>query len=429
MDALSEIEALVAHEGRWAGTEGEHRAAEHLAARLRSLGRDTEIEPALVRPDYPLTYVLHILLALAGGALSARRPKLGAAALSAAVVSAFGDSYGRFHLLRRLTKRAVTHNVLSREQDGKPGTLVLVAHYDAAKTGWLFDPEALKRRVQLGRRIGLDIGLFEPFVWSLLALLALALLRAAGVKSRALSVTRIPPMLTLAAHVPLLLDIRGGEIVPGAADNASGVATVLRLAERHGRRLRHFDLWVLFTGAEEGLMLGMREWMRDHKHELDPQRTIFLNLDEAGYGTVRYATGEGRGVADPGAPRLIELCDQVAEEDRAGRFGAQPMPSLSLADASVATQHGYRAIRIACLPKPTFAPEYHRPTDTTDRLDPRAAERAFGFCSALIEKLDGGMDGRATARRAPKAAAPSRLRGQAGHLSGSHAAPGGGDRA
>ena len=106
MDAIAEIEALVACEGRWAGAEGERRAAEHLAGRLRSLGRQADLEPAVVRPDYPLTYVLHILLALAGGAVSMRRPKLGAAALLGTIVSAFGDSNARFHVLRRLTKRA-----------------------------------------------------------------------------------------------------------------------------------------------------------------------------------------------------------------------------------------------------------------------------------------------------------------------------------
>jgi hypothetical protein len=81
MEALAEIEALVAIENRWAGTEGERRAAEHVAARLRSLGHEAELEPAVVRPDYRLTFVLHILLAFAGGAVSMRRPKLGASAV------------------------------------------------------------------------------------------------------------------------------------------------------------------------------------------------------------------------------------------------------------------------------------------------------------------------------------------------------------
>jgi hypothetical protein len=404
MDAFSEIEALVAFEGRWAGTEGERRAAEHLAARLRALGRQAELEPAEVRPDYPLTYVLHILLALAGGAISMRRPKLGASALAGAIVSAFGDSNARFHLLRRLTKPVVTHNVLSREREGKPGTLVLLAHYDAAKTGRLFDPKALERRVRLGRRLGLEIGLFEPFTWSLLALHGLALLRAAGAPRRVLSAARIPPMLTLAAHIPILLEIRASAPVPGAADNASGVATVLRLAERHGGRLCHYDLWVLFTGAEEGLLLGMREWVRRHKHELDPQRTVFLNVDEAGYGTVRYTTSDRGDSAPPDQPSLSELCDQVSEENRSGPFGAEPMPRLGLAEGAVAAQQGFKAIRIACLPAPTFAPEYHRPTDTPDRLDPEAPERAFEFCSRLIEKIDDRLVAqRATDRQRPVA--------------------------
>jgi hypothetical protein len=64
------------------------------------------------------------------------------------------------------------------------------------------------------------------------------------------------------------------------------------------------------------------------------------------------------------------------------------MPALALADAALAARHGYPAIRIACLPGETFAPEYHRPTDTPERLDPLAPERAFEFCSRLIERID-----------------------------------------
>ena len=72
-------------------------------------------------------------------------------------------------------------------------------------------------------------------------------------------------------------------------------------------------------------MLGMREWVRTHGHELDPRRTIFLNIDEAGYGTPRYVTSEGRHGAASDAPRLIDFCDEVREADRAGRrLGRRP---------------------------------------------------------------------------------------------------------
>jgi hypothetical protein len=72
------------------------------------------------------------------------------------------------------------------------------------------------------------------------------------------------------------------------------------------------------------------------------------------------------------------------------------MPRLGLAEGAVAAQHGFKAIRIACLPAPTFAPQYHRPTDTPDRLDPEAPERAFEFCSQLIERIDDQMPPQAT---------------------------------
>jgi hypothetical protein len=136
-------------------------------------------------------------------------------------------------------------------------------------------------------------------------------------------------------------------------------------------------------------LLGVREWVRAHKHELDPQRTIFLNLDEAGYGTPRYVTSEASGDGGrPDKPKLIDLCAEIREEDREGRLGAEPMLQLALADAAVAAREGYRAVRIACLPAPTFAPEYHLPTDTPDRLEPDAVERAIEFCSRLIERID-----------------------------------------
>jgi len=126
--------------------------------------------PARLSGDVPAA---HRARARSGGAVSWRRPWVGAAALLLTIVSASGDAEARFHLLRRLTKRALTHNVLSRERGGKPGTLVVLAHYDAAKTGWLFDPVGLGWRRRLGRRIGVEVGLFEPFTRSLLGLLAL----------------------------------------------------------------------------------------------------------------------------------------------------------------------------------------------------------------------------------------------------------------
>lgn len=381
MDALREIEDLVAFEGRGVGTDAERRAAGHLRERLEGLGRAAEVESISVHPNWPVTHALHALLAVVGSVVSVDRPLVGTLLLAAVAVSAFGDLSGTFLLLRRLTGRRASQNVVSREDGGKPGTLVLVAHYDAGRTGAVFGRRALERRAVLGKLLRRPIGPFEPFFWSIVLVLACAAVRLLDVDALALTIVQFVPTVVLIVSVPLLVDVVLSGIVPGANDNASGVATVLDLAERHGGALEHFDVWVLLTGAQEGLMLGMREWLAAHRRELDPARTVFLGVDEVGHGTVRYATKEGFVVAARYHPALLELCRELGD-------AARPVVSRSGGDAHLARTRGYPALSISCLNALDYAPHHHQAGDTPERIDPDALERGRSFCSDLIELID-----------------------------------------
>jgi hypothetical protein len=384
VDPLEEIEELVAFEGRWAGTDAERRAALHLRERLERLGRESRIEPTSVYPSYAAAHAIHALLAIVGSVLSVSAPIAGVALVLVAAISTFGDLTGSFLLVRRLTGRRASQNVVSQEDGERPGTLVLVAHYDAARTGLVFSPAAARRRAALGRLIRRDIGPFEPFFWSIVAILACTGARLFDVESLALTIVQFVPTVLLIVSVPLLVDITLSGVVPGANDNASGVATVLRLAETYGDDLDHFDLWVLFTGAEEGLLLGMREWLRAHRSELDPRATIFLNVDKVGTGTPRYARKEGFVVAAPFHPALLSLCDEVAEDHAARPFVSR----AAVTDAHAARLRGYPALSVSCLDELGTTPHYHQPTDTPDRIDPEALELAYEFCADVIELID-----------------------------------------
>jgi hypothetical protein len=388
VEALREIEALVEFDGRWPGTDAERRASRHLAARLEELGREVEVEPTSVYPNYAIAHVIHALLGIVGSVLAVSAPLAGAALVLVATISAFGDLTGSFLLVRRLTGRRASQNVLSREDGGKPGTLVLVAHYDAARTGAVFGRRALERRATLGKLIRRPIGAFEPFFWSLIVVLVCAFLRLLGMDMLPLTVVQFLATVVLIVSVPLLADIALSGVVPGATDNASGVATVLRLAERYGGELDCFDVWVLFTGAEEGLLVGMREWLKRHTSELSPARTVFLNLDMVGHGTVRFASKEGLVLAYRYHPTLVELCEQVAEEDEEGHYGARSYISRLQTDAYLARARGFASIRISCLNAMDYEPHYHQPSDTPENVDPDALERGYGFCSELIELID-----------------------------------------
>jgi hypothetical protein len=390
LDPLRDIEALLAHGARGPGTDAERRAAHHLEKRLRELGRGARIEPIQVRPSHALTHLIHAVAAIVGSVLSVSAPLAGAIVLLVTAASAFGDLTGSFHLARRLTRSRASQNVVSPEDGGLPGTLVLVAHYDAARTGAPFGPRVSERLATLGRLVRRPIGRFEPFFWSIVVVFACAVLRLAGIDATPLTVIQFLATVVLIVSVPLLVDVALAETVSGANDNASGVATVLRLADRYGGDLDHFDVWVLFTGAEEGMELGMRAWLRAHKRELDSERTAFLCVDQVGRGTIRYARREGYVIAQPQHADLLELCDQIADEDSdgEGRYRARSYVSRSATDAHAARVAGFPAVSISCLGALDYAPHHHLPSDTVENLDESALDRAFRFCSELIELID-----------------------------------------
>ena len=393
MNELEEIEDLVAHEGRAPGTDAERRAALHLRDRLEDIGRDADIETAIVHPRFALTHLIYAALAVAGGLVATSDDDIariaGTAAVLIAAVSAFGDLTGMFQPGRRLTGRRATQNVVSRDDTGKPGTLVLVAHYDAARSGAVFNDRAMRRRARIGRLIRRPIGPFEPYFWSIMAILVICAIRLTGVEGIGLNAVQFIPTIGLIVAVPLLADIALSPIVPGASDNASGVATVLRLADRFTDDLDDFDLWVLFTGAQESMQLGMAKFLKRHKDDLDRASTVFLCVDNVGHGDIRYAKREGYVFTSAYHPDLIALCDQLRDEDAEDAYyNAEPIVSRTATDAYRARAKGYPAIAIGSTNELGYAPNYHQPTDTPDTVDPKALQRAYDFCSELIQLID-----------------------------------------
>ena len=209
-----------------AGSDAERRAARHLERRLGELGRDAAVDPISVFPAWHLTHAVHAVLAIAGSVLSVGQPVAGTAIAAFALVSIVGDGTGAFHLVRRFTGRRASQNVVSMEDGDKPGTLVLVAHYDTARGGLIFT-----------RPLPSRVSPLAPLFWSTTAIVACAALRIADIEGSALTALQFVPTVLLIVHVPLFVDVALSNPVPGANDNASGVATALRLAERHGGTL------------------------------------------------------------------------------------------------------------------------------------------------------------------------------------------------
>src|SRR3954471_22656343 len=189
IDPHREIEGLVRFQGRGPGTDAERRAAEHLRARLHTLGREATVETAWIRPTWPLAFTGYVLAGVVGSIVSTGAATAGAIIAGLALVAALADLSGRLHLGRRLTGRRATQNVVSREDGRRPGTLVLTAHYDAAPTGFVYGRSA-ERRAALGKSLRRPIGPFAIVVYALAAVLAMAILRAAGNDAMAVAIVQ-----------------------------------------------------------------------------------------------------------------------------------------------------------------------------------------------------------------------------------------------
>lgn len=357
MASLSaDVEALAAIE-RGATSAGERASAEWVAGRLAEAGAtEVRLEEFGYQGTYAWAHAAHFALGALGGV----------AALAAAVSYDLEFS-GRLQWIRRLLPAGTGSNVVARvPAGGEPRrTLVLVAHHDAAHTGLIWDP----RLVRLSRGSS----------FATLPILAFGL--AAAPRSRGLG------RALLAALAALEVDVARGAVVPGASDNATGVAAALALVERWAHEpLPGCDVVALFPGCEESGMGGMAAWLRAESARLDPQNTLVLGLDTLGAADPVVAVAEG-----PPRPVRYRDADLAWADAGARRAGLEPPQRRRVSgwtDAALALLDGLPTISLLSMRDGLFT-NYHLPTDTPDRVDWDSVRRCLRLAAGIGEAWAG----------------------------------------
>ncbi len=400
MDVIRELCAL---EGRGPGTDGERRAAQALAGRLRASGRRADIEPFFSHPQYALVHLIHALLGIAGSLLATVQPAVGFALVLFAAASTYLDLNTRLYLVRSLLFRRVSQNVVSPgNRPDTPARLILMAHYDAARTGYVFS-KASKRIRRLPERARLSLGPFRLFFWLGLApLLPILGARMAGFDATWLNAVQAIPTIVLIIAAFLLIDIALSEIVPGAYDNASGVAAVLSAAdELTAHPPPNLDVWIVLTGAEESFCEGSRAFVRSRRKQLDRASTYFVNVDSVSYGQVAYEISQGAVISIPHDRQLVELAEALGAAGAADG-GAMPIRHPLLDDALPPRIRRLRSITIRTTDSGgNLASWYHTHEDVPERVDSAALRRATDFVVGLSRLID------REAGRAAETAAPA----------------------
>lgn len=407
MDRAADIDlirSLCSFEGRLAGTDAERRAANEIAQRLRDAGRRVEIEPIHVRPQVWTGYALHCLLGIAGSIASIAIAPLGFGLALFAATSLYLDLNGRFLVLRRILFRRGSQNVLSRgKHPDAPGQVILSAHIDVARTGYLYGARIRALRKLVPARMGAALSPSRLMFWSLATLVPLLGARMTGFEPAWLATLQLLPTLVLVVATFLLVDIQLSEPVPGAGDNAAGVAAALSIADAlEHEPPAHLDVWLLLTGGGESGMEGMRSFVRAQNHELDRANTYFLILDEPIGDQLRCVASEGLAVSYRHDARLSELCEAIAavkaNEPGDTDFAVAYAPIAT--DALPATLAGYPAIALAGFGEDGLRrPEHHTAEDVPARVNHDALEHVESFGLELVRKIDDELERLLSARQ------------------------------
>ena len=170
--------------------------------------------------------------------------------------------------------------------------------------------------------------------------------------------------------------IQGGVVFPGADDNASGTAVILEVARvlrASGIRTKRSILFIAFAGEEQGL-LGSKFYTMHPLAPLHLTRSM-INVDHAGAGDGKITIGLSR-IEKSQAQMAAE---QAGLSDQIELFGLFPGGDhVPFSEAGVST---------AAIVSSGRHPDFHRPSDTADRVNPEILLSTARYTLSLLLML------------------------------------------
>jgi Peptidase family M28 len=350
-------------------------------AKLREQGSDPRLEVEDVHGTYWWPLGIGAAAAAAAALAALRGLRALGAGLAAAAAGAIADEVPpRGQRLRRvLPRRRAFHVVAEVGPADAERVVVVIAHHDAAHPGLLFHP-ALP---ELAHKAG--IGPRDTSPPLIAAVLAGPAMVALGALTESRGLTLAGGGLS-AAITALLADIGRREAVPGANDNASGVAVLIALARALADAPAENLRVMLVSTSEEALCEGMRAFADRHFEELAPERTFFLSVDTVGSPNLLVLRGEGMLGMREYPAEALELLDGLADD-----LGIELFPNMRLqaaTDGVFPLAAGYPCASLCSCTDIKWPANYHWPTDVPENVDYGTVADAVRLTEALVRRLD-----------------------------------------
>jgi Zn-dependent M28 family amino/carboxypeptidase len=168
-----------------------------------------------------------------------------------------------------------------------------------------------------------------------------------------------------------------GQIHFGADDNASGTAAVLAIGEALAGQPRRRNVLLDFWSGEEIGLIGSAAFAAQPPVPID-QMAAYLNFDMVGRMQDNKLSVQAMGTS-PVWPKLIEQVNIAAGFD----LQLQPDP-YQPTDVATFNQAG-----VPCLNFFTGTHvDYHRPTDTADKIDYEDLDRVAAFATTIARRVE-----------------------------------------
>ncbi|MBN1912271.1 MAG: M20/M25/M40 family metallo-hydrolase [Pirellulales bacterium] len=211
-------------------------------------------------------------------------------------------------------------------------------------------------------------------------------------------------LLVLGAHLDHLGRADDGGYYPGADDNASGVAVVLEVAgalQKKATSLRR-PVVVVFFGSEEIGLIGSRQFVRSGPLAND-RIAAMVNVDGVGRAIMDRAelapikkffqmdtTNGILVIGTKGRPLFTESVEAACRDARVVPLGTQDVPTMQdIFEQLSRNRADHCSFEQAGIPSIFFtsgiSDDYHRPSDTADRLLPETlARRAHAVYATIL---------------------------------------------
>jgi Zn-dependent M28 family amino/carboxypeptidase len=169
---------------------------------------------------------------------------------------------------------------------------------------------------------------------------------------------------------------RAPQIHYGADDNASGTAAVLAAGESLAGQARRRNVLLAFWSGEEFGLLGSSAFVGAPPVPLD-QLAAYLNFDMVGRMRDNRLTVQATGTS-PAWPRILEQANVAAgftlvlQEDP-----YQPTDVTSFNQAGVPCLNFFTGAHA----------DYHRPSDTVDKIDYEDLDRVAQYATAIARRV------------------------------------------